>query len=156
MCAYICVHALIERFAFAWIMSLPDGMLARKYNAVTVLGKALDPISDKICVLSITLFLIIKDRIPFHFLIFLMTRDLILALMNIYLMNLKYFVTGTNIIGKTSVVMVALTLIAAIYKIEPLRDIFMILSYFFLALSFIQYALIFFKNFGKANPNCRF
>lgn len=139
--------------ALALISDAIDGMLARKYNAVTLLGKALDPIADKICVLSITLFLIIKDRIPFHFLIFLMTRDLILALMNIYLMNLKSFVTGTNIIGKTSVVMVALTLIAAIYKIEPLRDIFMMLSYILLMISFIQYALIFIRNFGKAKPN---
>jgi hypothetical protein len=82
-----------------------------------------------------------------------MTRDLILALMNIYLMNLKSFVTGTNIIGKTSVVTVALTLIAAIYKVTPLRDIFMILSYFFLLISFIQYAMIFVNNFGKTKPN---
>jgi CDP-diacylglycerol--glycerol-3-phosphate 3-phosphatidyltransferase len=120
---------------------------------VTMLGKALDPIADKICVLSITLFLIIKDRIPFHFLIFVMARDLTLALMNIYLMNLKSFVTGTNIIGKTSVVMVALTLIAAIYKLEPFRDIFMIISYFFLLISFVQYSVIFVKNFGKTKAN---
>ena len=135
--------------ALAILSDAIDGIVARKSNAVTMLGKALDPIADKICVLSITLFLIIKNRIPFHFLIFLMTRDLILALMNIYLMNLKSFVTGTNIIGKVSVIMVALTLISAIYNIEPLRDIFMIFSYFFLSISFIQYSVIFIKNFGK-------
>ncbi len=52
----------------AIISDMIDGFIARKFSTVTLLGKILDPIADKICILSILLYLIISQAISVHFL----------------------------------------------------------------------------------------
>ena len=50
-------------FAVACFTDLFDGMLARKYNTVTNLGKFLDPIADKVLVLSGFVILLTQPQI---------------------------------------------------------------------------------------------
>ena len=54
---YIIAIAII---IFAELTDLFDGMIARKFNQVSALGKILDPIADKLSQISIVVVLIIK------------------------------------------------------------------------------------------------
>jgi len=120
-----------------------DGVIARKFSTVTQLGKYLDPIADKICILSILLYLIISHKIPIHFLIGIALRDITIASMHVYLLNNKLDHLETNFAGKTSTVLITLTLIVFVYDISFLKDYILITAYSVMALSFVQYALTF-------------
>lgn len=62
-------------FVLGSITDYYDGYFARKFNAVSTLGKFLDPIADKILVTSILICLIPSDRINPLMVILILTRD---------------------------------------------------------------------------------
>jgi CDP-diacylglycerol--glycerol-3-phosphate 3-phosphatidyltransferase len=60
----------------AFITDILDGYFARKYEAVTALGKFLDPLADKILVLISMIMLIPLERIPILIVIVIIAREL--------------------------------------------------------------------------------
>jgi CDP-diacylglycerol--glycerol-3-phosphate 3-phosphatidyltransferase len=60
----------------AFITDILDGFFARKYGAVTVLGKFLDPLADKVLVSSVMIMLIPVERIPFLIVILIIIREM--------------------------------------------------------------------------------
>lgn len=66
-------------FIIASISDYYDGYYARKYNAVSTMGKLMDPVADKILVSSILIFLIPSGRVDPYLVILLLGRDTIIA-----------------------------------------------------------------------------
>jgi CDP-diacylglycerol--glycerol-3-phosphate 3-phosphatidyltransferase len=66
-------------FAFAAATDALDGYLARRLNLVTVVGKFLDPLADKLIVLSTLIALVAADRAPTWLVILLMSREIALT-----------------------------------------------------------------------------
>lgn len=66
-------------FIIASISDYFDGYFARKYNAVSNMGKFMDPIADKILVTSILVMLIPLDRIDPYMVIVILTRDTLIS-----------------------------------------------------------------------------
>lgn len=63
-------------FTLAFITDILDGFFARKYNSITVLGKFLDPLADKILV-SVTMIMLIPiGRIPIWVVILIIIREM--------------------------------------------------------------------------------
>lgn len=63
-------------FAVAAASDALDGFLARRLGLVTVVGKFLDPLADKLIVLSTLVMLVAKGRAPAWLVIVLMAREL--------------------------------------------------------------------------------
>jgi len=63
-------------FGLAFITDFLDGYFARRYSAVTVLGKFLDPMADKLLVTSTIIMLISMDRIPAWIVILIVGREI--------------------------------------------------------------------------------
>jgi CDP-diacylglycerol--glycerol-3-phosphate 3-phosphatidyltransferase len=63
-------------FLVAALSDALDGYLARRLDLVTVVGKFLDPLADKLIVLSTLVMLVAKDRAPPWLVIALMSREL--------------------------------------------------------------------------------
>lgn len=63
-------------FGMAFITDILDGFFARKYGEVTVLGKFLDPMADKLLV-SVTMIMLVHiDRIPVWVVMLIIAREI--------------------------------------------------------------------------------
>jgi CDP-diacylglycerol--glycerol-3-phosphate 3-phosphatidyltransferase len=63
-------------FGMAFFTDFLDGYFARRYGAVTVIGKILDPLADKILVILTMMMLIPLGRIPTWMVMLIVVREL--------------------------------------------------------------------------------
>jgi CDP-diacylglycerol---glycerol-3-phosphate 3-phosphatidyltransferase len=66
-------------FALASITDWLDGYLARKWQIVTVLGKFLDPIADKLMVMAALIMIIPLGRVPAWMVLVILGREIIIT-----------------------------------------------------------------------------
>ncbi len=66
-------------FTVASITDWLDGYLARRWQVVTVLGKFLDPLADKLIVMAALIMLIPLDRVPAWAVFVILARELIVS-----------------------------------------------------------------------------
>ncbi len=66
-------------FTVASITDWLDGYLARRWQIVTVLGKFLDPLADKLIVMAALIMLIPLDRVPAWTVFVILARELIVS-----------------------------------------------------------------------------
>lgn len=70
-----CVWAAVV-YSLAAITDLLDGYLARRLNVVSVLGKFLDPLADKLLVMASLVWMVPMGRIPGWAVVLLLSRDI--------------------------------------------------------------------------------
>ena len=66
-------------FTLAAITDWLDGYLARKWQIVTVLGKFLDPLADKLIVMAALIMLIPLDRVPAWAVFIILAREMLVT-----------------------------------------------------------------------------
>jgi CDP-diacylglycerol--glycerol-3-phosphate 3-phosphatidyltransferase len=64
-------------FTVAAITDVVDGFLARRWNMITVTGKLLDPLADKLIVMAALVMMVRLGRIPAWLIIVLLSREFI-------------------------------------------------------------------------------
>lgn len=101
------IPASVACYVYGAVSDAVDGFLARKLNAVTKLGKKLDPISDKIFALSLMIPAIILGN---TLMIIPLTFESIIGIVNAYA-ELKYQKTYTEKIGKLKTIVLFPTMI---------------------------------------------
>lgn len=139
-------------FVIASITDYVDGYLARKYKVESVLGQLLDPVADKVLVLSALIMLLNFDRIDPILVIVLLSRDAFIAGLRAVAAT-KNLVIAADKLGKwkTGFQMVGIPCLLA--SPVPFNIPLHQLGYFCLwvsvilsLLSGIQYSMIFFKK----------
>jgi cardiolipin synthase len=99
-----------------WISDLLDGYFARKRNELSELGKIIDPLADKMTVISITIVLLVQGLIPLWFVIVIILRDILILSGGTYIKNKYKTVLPSNWAGKITVFIIGFTLFSAIIK----------------------------------------
>jgi CDP-diacylglycerol--glycerol-3-phosphate 3-phosphatidyltransferase len=99
-----------------WISDLLDGYFARKRNEISELGKIIDPLADKMTVISVSVVLLVQGLVPFWFFIIIILRDILIFSGGTYLKNKYNIVLQSNWAGKISVFIIGFTLFTAIIK----------------------------------------
>lgn len=92
-------------FLFCGATDVLDGFIARKYNLVTKIGTVLDPLADKMLLITVLTVFTIKDKIDFWILLTMVFKELLLILGAYLLYNCKGAVIPSNIFGKISTIM---------------------------------------------------
>ncbi len=72
-------HAAVVVFIIASLTDLFDGKLARKYDMVTNFGKFMDPLADKLLVISALICLLKLDMIPVWAVLLITAREFIIS-----------------------------------------------------------------------------
>jgi CDP-diacylglycerol--glycerol-3-phosphate 3-phosphatidyltransferase len=68
-------------FAIASVTDVIDGHLARSRGLVTEVGKVLDPLADKLMVVSVLLSLVVLDRVPFWAVAVILGREVAVSVL---------------------------------------------------------------------------
>lgn len=66
-------------FTLAAVTDIVDGFLARRWNMITVTGKLLDPLADKLIVMAALVMMVRLGRIPATIVILLLSREFIVT-----------------------------------------------------------------------------
>lgn len=88
---------LLTLFAFTdWV----DGQLARRLNQRSRLGTRLDPIADRLYILSAVVVLLVRGIVPWWFVAVLLARDVMLACLIPFLRRHGMLALPVNMVGK--------------------------------------------------------
>ena len=127
-------------FVGAAITDYYDGKIARKYNMITNLGKLLDPLADKILVISALVTLAKFNQVSLWFVIIIIFRELLIT-------GLRSIVAAEGAViaaerlrkWKTAAQMVALTLIILIPFSFTINNILLLIPLILTVVSGIEY-----------------
>jgi len=97
-------------FLLAGATDVIDGHLARKMDQVTLLGRVLDPLADKLMVLAALVCCTLSGYIPLWAVILFAVKESAQALLSFLLFRKIKEVPPSNIIGKTGTVLFYITI----------------------------------------------
>ena len=129
-------------FVGAAITDYYDGKIARKYNLITNLGKLLDPLADKILVISALVTLAKFSQISLWFVIIIIFRELLIT-------GLRSIVAAEGVViaaeslgkWKTATQMLALTVIILIPFSFTINNILLLIPLILTVVSGAEYVL---------------
>ena len=111
-------------FIIASITDKLDGHIARSRNQITTFGKFLDPIADKILVISAMIMLVENSRLPSWIPIIVLFREFIVSGYRLVSVEKGGKVIAASIWGKLKTVTQMLALVVAIVDINSFGAIF--------------------------------
>ncbi len=134
----------------SWLAALTDvldGYLARRYGWVTVLGKMLDPIADKLMQGALLVSLVISGLLPWLFALPFVLKELAQAIFGFLMLRRRGVVVVSRWYGKAALtlfhVAVNLTVVFATwFAVIPLAVKIWLGACWILALGFMVYAFI--------------
>lgn len=137
--------AALAVFAAACVTDALDGMIARLTNQITELGAFLDPIADKLLIISAFVTMALLGMLPVWLVIIVVSRDVILVLGSMVLYFSGHeFKVRPSIIGKITTVLqllvVTLTLVLKNINAEMIvMPVLIWTTVFFTIASGVQY-----------------
>ena len=139
-------------FFVASITDFLDGYFARKFKQITKLGIILDPIADKLLVITALIILVDLVRIPAWIATVIILREFIITTLRFYALSRGIVIPAENAgKAKTVLQMIAILFLLAaeeIYGLD-LYDVGLILIYiatFVAVYSALQYLFYFWRN----------
>ncbi|MBQ4544805.1 MAG: CDP-alcohol phosphatidyltransferase family protein [Oscillospiraceae bacterium] len=95
-------------YALAGFTDILDGIIARKFNLITKLGKILDPLADKMMTITVFVCISIAGLIPWWIIGLIFAKDFLLVLGGVKLYREMSAVFKSNILGKLATVVLVI------------------------------------------------
>lgn len=105
-------------FSISGLTDFFDGYLARKYDMVTDIGRLLDPLADKLTIISILSVLIYMDLIPKVISITLLVREVIVLIGSTTMYVMGRDIVRPSHLGKSSAFLLYLAIAASLLRIK--------------------------------------
>ncbi|MFW6377333.1 MAG: CDP-alcohol phosphatidyltransferase family protein [bacterium] len=119
-------------FSISAITDFFDGYFARKYDSITKLGRILDPLADKLTIISILIALIFCEIIPTFIAVILLIREFFILFSSVASYLMGFDLIHPTFIGKTSMFLLYL---AIALQLISYKDFSMFLFYIVLPLN---------------------
>ncbi len=96
-----------------------DGQLARHLHQVSIFGKRMDPVMDRVLIFSGVLGLILADYMPVWILVFLAVRDIYLGLGGLYLNRSLHISIDVCYVGKACTFVLLVGFAILLFQLFP-------------------------------------
>ncbi len=127
-------------YALAGITDVLDGIIARRFNLITRLGKILDPLADKMMTITVFVCITIADLIPWWIIALIFAKDALLVLGGMKLYSEMSAVFKSNVLGKLATVFLVIGGILILLFQHVLPPVFeVVFSYGAVFLSFLAF-----------------
>jgi CDP-diacylglycerol--glycerol-3-phosphate 3-phosphatidyltransferase len=133
----------------AMLTDLFDGYFARKFNQITTLGKALDPLADKIVVAGGFIALTLYQDFPWWITAVIITRDFFIIIGSLIIFSHKKYVVPSNMTGKITVTLICALAFFYLINIKLFVVPLTIFVLIMILISAFNYIRVFFKNMIK-------
>ncbi|WP_055669918.1 CDP-diacylglycerol--glycerol-3-phosphate 3-phosphatidyltransferase [Desnuesiella massiliensis] len=131
-------------FLIAGMTDILDGYIARKYNLVTKWGIVLDPLADKLMLLTVLSSLSIKNIIPSWIFVVVAMKEVLMIISGLFLYK-KDTVIPSNIFGKASTLLFYISIFTLGFN--PMAgDNLLYIAVASAVVALINYVIIYFRN----------
>jgi len=100
----------------AYLTDIGDGFVARLRNETSDLGRMLDPLADKVFVITVVIAMLLTRLLPPWFVIVVMGRDALIFFAGIYLKKKTGILVESNYLGKAAVISVMAVIVIALFQ----------------------------------------
>ena len=141
-------------FVLQGITDLLDGLLARLLKAKTSLGAYLDPLADKVMLVSSYVVLCLIDIVPLWVTSIVLLRDIIVPSGFLLLYKLSYKVeVSPSLLGKITTFCQIITVVYILWSdVRAYEEIFFYVTALVTALSGIHYVFVGFRIYFNQRP----
>jgi cardiolipin synthase (CMP-forming) len=139
------LKAVAILITLVFISDYMDGYIARHFNQMSELGKILDPIGDKISFAVVFIVLYLKGSAPLWIVGLVIGRDLVIFITSIFVTRKYKLILPSNMVGKITVNILCILVVAYIFNIKILEIIFAPLIVIFVILSTFSYTSRYYK-----------
>jgi CDP-diacylglycerol--glycerol-3-phosphate 3-phosphatidyltransferase len=142
--------AAIILVGLGWMSDGLDGYMARRLDQVSELGKILDPVVDKIFVLTLLVMLTVLRDFPPWLLAVIIPRDVIILWGGLHLARRRKTVEKSGLWGKITTNLLIATVVVYMTNWNELVPGLMALVVLAMAMSTWHYARFFFRALGES------
>lgn len=138
-------------YILASLTDLFDGVLARRWNTVTSIGKLLDPLADKLLVSAVLIMLIPHGKVDAWLVWLIIGREIVITGLRVIAMG-QGFIINASRLGKNKMFSQSLAFIFLLPAIQPIQQYLDMTGMFFLWISLVLgyvSAIDYFINFYK-------
>lgn len=135
-----------------------DGIIARKYNIITDLGKIIDPVADKLMQAAMLFTVTLKFQMILPLVILFIIKEIVSFLVSAFLYKKGKHLNGAIWCGKVCTVvlyLVMLIFIAVPNLFSPLIYLLIFIASFFMLISFIFYMVEYKKLYSEIRESER-
>jgi len=123
------------------LLDISDGIIARKYNQSSELGKIIDPLADKLFIGVLVVILYLQNRLPLWFISTVISKDLLIIIGGAIISTKIKIVPPSNWLGKITALTIGVTILSIIVNIEKIYTILMYLSVVLIVASLLNYVI---------------
>ncbi|MDP4109876.1 MAG: CDP-alcohol phosphatidyltransferase family protein [Bacillota bacterium] len=124
-------------FLFAGLTDILDGIIARRFHLITRLGRILDPLADKLMILSALVCVSLRELLPWWVAIVYFVKEAVQLILGAVFFKRQKDVPSSNVLGKSATVTfyIAIAVLILFENISYLFKIILFLAALLLALA---------------------
>ena len=129
----------------AMMTDTADGVIARRTNQITAIGKLMDPLADKLCLLTLLALFAADGQIPVWLLNLVIAKEAVLVLGSAVALRFGIVVSALPI-GKLTTMAFILSTAARFLSLRVLADLFLWVSLLLSFAALIWYGVVFVRK----------
>jgi len=136
-------------FIAAGATDLLDGYIARKYDLITKWGKLMDPLADKLMLLTVLISLYVKGIIPAPVILIVFIKEFLMIVGAAFLYKNRNVVVEANFFGKAATASFYVAVITTVLKFQY-SNVLLYIAVVLTLIALVQYSYrAFKKNLSK-------